>query len=158
MSQDITQQVIEMVRDTNKTYQAIGDELGISYKMVRTRAVSNFPKEFLSKRKRVNYAKSKLGSRNPYYGVKGSEHPGWRGGNSVSDGKGYLLVKKPEWFTGRVNSTYIFEHHYTYCMANGLTEIPEGFHIHHIDENKTNNDPGNLQMMTAEEHRRHHKG
>ncbi|ANU28444.1 HNH endonuclease signature motif containing protein [Planococcus versutus] len=38
----------------------------------------------------------------------------------------------------------IWEHH------NG--EIPEGYHIHHIDGNKNNNDISNLECMPAKEH------
>lgn len=158
MSQDITQQVIELIRDTGKTYQQIADELSISRKMVQTRATKNFSKYFLQARKKVNYAKSKLGSRNPYYKVTGSAHPGWRGGAPVPDGKGYLLVKKPVWFTGRARSTYIFQHHYVWCSRHGITEIPEGYVVHHKDGCKTNNDIGNLQLMTVADHTAHHQG
>ena len=35
--------------------------------------------------------------------------------------------------------------------------IPEGYVIHHIDENKLNNEIENLQMLTKEEHNRKHK-
>lgn len=31
-------------------------------------------------------------------------------------------------------------------------EIPEGYQVHHIDGNWTNNDPRNLQLLTKEEH------
>ena len=35
-------------------------------------------------------------------------------------------------------------------------DIPEGYEIHHIDENKANNDISNLVMMTKSEHRSFH--
>ena len=35
-------------------------------------------------------------------------------------------------------------------------EIPEDYHIHHIDENKSNNDISNLQLLTSSEHRAIH--
>ncbi|MBR0060392.1 MAG: HNH endonuclease, partial [Selenomonadaceae bacterium] len=31
-------------------------------------------------------------------------------------------------------------------------EIPDGYEIHHVDENKANDDISNLQMMTKSEH------
>ena len=38
-------------------------------------------------------------------------------------------------------------------------KIPEGYVIHHKDENPKNNSIDNLQLMTAEEHiKHHHKG
>jgi len=35
-------------------------------------------------------------------------------------------------------------------------EIPEGYDIHHIDGDKSNNDISNLQCLTRSEHRAHH--
>ncbi len=35
--------------------------------------------------------------------------------------------------------------------------IPPGHHVHHVDHDPLNNDPGNLVLMTAEEHRAHHE-
>lgn len=37
-----------------------------------------------------------------------------------------------------------------------LTEIPNSYVIHHIDENRDNNDISNLQMMTKSEHDSYH--
>lgn len=46
----------------------------------------------------------------------------------------------------------LYLHRYVWEKANGI-KIPEGHHVHHIDGNKNNNDPSNLQMLTADEHR-----
>lgn len=35
-------------------------------------------------------------------------------------------------------------------------DIPKGMQIHHIDENKDNNDISNLALLTAKEHMKHH--
>lgn len=37
-------------------------------------------------------------------------------------------------------------------------KIPDGYQIHHIDFNKTNNDISNLQLVTPLEHKRIHEG
>lgn len=35
-------------------------------------------------------------------------------------------------------------------------EIPDGFHVHHIDEDRSNNEPTNLELKTGAEHLRGH--
>ncbi len=35
-------------------------------------------------------------------------------------------------------------------------EIPDGYEIHHIDRDKSNNEPGNLAMLTREQHHKIH--
>lgn len=49
-----------------------------------------------------------------------------------------------------INNPYrkIYKEHYG--------EIPEGYHIHHIDFNPLNNDPSNLIAVTPEEHAKIH--
>lgn len=46
------------------------------------------------------------------------------------------------------------EHHLVWEKANGL--IPEGYEIHHIDQNKKNNDLENLTCVTVSDHQRIH--
>lgn len=45
-------------------------------------------------------------------------------------------------------------HRYAYEKANG--PIPDGFHVHHRDENKANNDPENLELLPHSDHASHH--
>jgi len=49
-----------------------------------------------------------------------------------------------------INNPYrkIYKEHYG--------EIPEGYHIHHVDFNPLNNDPSNLTALTPEEHAKVH--
>lgn len=35
-------------------------------------------------------------------------------------------------------------------------EVPDGYHVHHIDEDRSNNDPANLLLVKGTEHVRHH--
>lgn len=56
----------------------------------------------------------------------------------------------------RVNDVLI--HHLVWMVANQV-EIPDNYVIHHIDENKHNNSIYNLELMTKENHiKHHHKG
>lgn len=113
-----------------------------------------YSKEFRKARKRYNYRRSKLGDKNPMFGKTGEQHHYYKG--SISDCKGYRIILKPAWYTGRTKSKHIFEHHKVYCEDRGLTEVPEGYHIHHLDENKENNAPENLIMLSAGDHNRLH--
>ena len=45
-------------------------------------------------------------------------------------------------------------HRFVYQQEIG--EIPKGFEVHHIDHDKSNNEPANLQLVSASEHRRIH--
>lgn len=47
-------------------------------------------------------------------------------------------------------------HHYVWEKENKKT-LPKGYVIHHIDENKLNNDISNLQLMSVSEHNSHHR-
>lgn len=54
-----------------------------------------------------------------------------------------------------VSSTFIHRSVYSYCFS----EIPCGnYEVHHIDQNKANNDISNLQLLTKSEHQKLHKG
>lgn len=147
-------EIIRLFKDSTLTIQGIADYLGTSYKIVYTITKKNFSREFRLARKKANYRRSKLGTNNPMYGRCQEQHHNFIG--VIGDNKGYLMRLKPDWYTGRKKSKHIYEHHYQYCLANGLTEIPKGYHVHHKNFIKTDNDPDNLQLMTAGDHMRFH--
>jgi hypothetical protein len=139
-----------LYEETDLTVPEIAEKVGISKVTMCLWVNRNYTKEQRKAKRKLAYRKSKLGSNNPMTGKCGTSHHNYKG--RVSDGKGYILVLKPEWFTGRKGSKHVFEHHVVYCEAHGMTEIPKGYVIHHVDHDKTNNDPENLIMLTISDH------
>lgn len=109
--------------------------------------------EFKDRCSRLNRI-NKIGSKNPMHGKKGMLHH--RAKERTVTTQGYYEVFPPEWYTGNTNGGKVLEHILVYCEHNGLTEIPKGHVVHHIDHSRDNNSPDNLQMMTIGEHLRHH--
>ena len=74
------------------------------------------------------------GCKNHMYGIKGVNHPTWKGGCR----KYYSLLARKIWlnFYGR--------------------KIPLGYLIHHMDFNYKNNEPWNLFLVTKGEHNKIH--
>lgn len=96
----------------------------------------------------------KIGAKNPMYGKIGELHH-----NSIEkcvESGGYLTIFAPEWFTGRKDGNRTLEHIIVYCEHNGLSELPKGKVVHHLDENKQNNHPDNLILLSIPDHRRIH--
>lgn len=80
---------------------------------------------------------------------------------SVKIAQGYILVWCPEHPNankGKKSSLgYIFEHRLV--MSNMLKRpLKESEHVHHINNNKADNRPENLQIMSNSEHRKYHAG
>ncbi len=122
------------------------------YKAFNAMLIQEFGMEFFQDRKTRCYAQSKLGAKNPYFN---KPTPVARY-EPVGDGNGYLMILKPDWYTGRSGSKYVFQHSVIMCEMLGITEIPRGFVVHHIDEDKTNNNINNLSMMTMSAHTKLH--
>lgn len=135
---------------TAMTYQEIADELGISFHQVLNVVHRSYSAEVIRERKRKNYQKSKLGDLNPMKGVVRTKHHNYVG--EVSDGRGYLMILKPEWYTGRKNSNHVFVHHVVICEHMNLTQIPAGYSVHHCDKNPLNNDFSNLVLISNGAH------
>ena len=103
----------------------------------------------------LTYSRSKSGDLNPMHGKFGKLHHNFIG-DLITDA-GYIQCLKPNWFTGRTGSNHVFRHHLVICEALGLTEIPLGFEVHHVDFDKTNNSIANLALLTREAHARLHQ-
>lgn len=155
VDEDLIQLVCGLYGATKMRMQDIVKEAKLDNYVVQQIIDSNFSEEFQNHRKSTLYSISKLGDKNPMKSVTGADHPNWIGG-VVSDGQGYLMVKKPEWYTGRKGSDYVFQHSVVMCEAIGLTEVPKGFVIHHIDGDKCNNNIDNLALVSVTGHGKIH--
>lgn len=96
-------------------------------------------------RRQTEKAKEKLRSYN------GQSHHGWRAGLTKTSG-GYLQFTSSE--ANGCNAGKLLHR----VVAEWLIGRPirEGEHVHHIDGNKLNNDPNNLEVMKASDHVRLH--
>ena len=156
MQAEQIEQVYHLFETTTLTLQQIADEVGVLYNHVWHCVHNSYSEAERSSRKRANYRASKTGDKNPMAGKTLERHHNWIGGR-VSDGNGYWMVHKPEWYTGRKGSKYVFEHSVLVCEALGLTELPAGWVVHHIDKNPSNNALDNLTLLTLEAHARLHR-
>jgi hypothetical protein len=148
------EEAFELYETTQLTLAEIAQEACVNYSWLHTKIKAKYPDEYRKARKIKNYAASKEGDKNPMKGKYAEAHHNYIG--DVSDGKGYHMRIKPDWYTGRIGCKHVFVHHIVMCEALGITEIPQGFHVHHIDENKTNNNLNNLALLEAGAHARLH--
>lgn len=139
----------ELIENTDLTLHNIAKKLGCSISKVRG-VWTKYPKSYRKVRKSDCYRRSKTGNLNPMKGKYGDKHHYYKG--VVGDSKGYLMVLKPDWYTGRKGSNHIFEHHYVVCKELGITEVPAGHCVHHCDHNPRNNSFDNLVLLTMSDH------
>jgi HNH endonuclease len=139
---------------TELTIQQIADATNHTFKQTFSYIARTYPRDLRVRRKKVCYRNSKLGSKNPAFGLRGEDSTSFIG--AVSDNKGYLMVLKPIWYTGRANSKHVFEHHVVVCLALGISEIPKGWCVHHCNMITTDNCFDNLVLVLMSDHMRLH--
>lgn len=139
---------------THMSVKDIVKEMKLPYYQVLDILKKHFSEEYISKRKSKLYRLSKTGSKNPMTQMSGEAHFAYQ--EFVEDGNGYLMMHKPDWYTGRQGSEHVFVHTIVMCLALGLTELPKGYVVHHIDFDKMNNDISNLALMTISAHAKLH--
>ena len=140
--------------NTELSQREIAEKLNLTIRQVNKYVCKNFSSTFRRKRKVASYRNSKVGNKNPMYENFLEKHPRYIG--LVSDKKGYLMRVKPTWYTGRMKSVHVFEHHIIVCEALKMTSIPKGWCVHHCDFNPHNNEFSNLVLLTMSDHRKLH--
>jgi len=96
----------------------------------------------------------KIGEKNPMHGKTGMLHH-----NAVENetsSAGYKMVFAPNWYSGKRDGNKVYEHIIVYCEHNGYAFLPKGMVVHHLDEDKQNNHPDNLILVSIQDHRRIH--
>ncbi|ABQ12453.1 HNH endonuclease [Phormidium phage Pf-WMP3] len=141
----------ELFLTTDLTYYQMAYALGTTYKVVHGHLTKLFSKEERKARTSRMLRLARTGEKNPMYGTESNKRL-----DVIADGRGYLMVRKPTWYTGRKGSRHVFQHHVVMCEALGLTQVPDGFHVHHVDGDKTNNNINNLALLCDSAHSRLH--
>lgn len=70
---------------------------------------------------------------------------------------GYKFTKDDKtgyYLSSTINGKRYRLHRYVWEYYNGA--IPKGYHVHHKDHNKNNNELSNLELLTIKEHRKRH--
>lgn len=85
----------------------------------------------------------------------GTRNHQWKGGRVVAS-NGYVLVRVGSGHRLADVRGYAYEHR---LVAEGKVGRPlaDAEQVHHIDGDKTNNDPANLEVVSVAEHRFHHR-
>lgn len=149
----LCQQVVDLyLSETKPTLQEVAAATSVTFHTAQAIVRRSLSETQLKEEHALRYSRSKLADRNPMAGKSKDLHHGYKG-RLFCDPHGYVLVLKPDWYTGRPKSKHIYEHSVVMAKMLGLTAVPDGMVVHHIDEDRTNNRPDNLALVTAEAHR-----
>jgi len=125
---------------------AIAKKFGVSASTVK-RQISDF-----NIPQRSHAIANKLAAQTGRRNYQGENHPQWKGGR-ISNGRGYILVRKPNHPKAIYKGKYIFEHLLIWESVH-QKPLPEGYVIHHLNGNKSDNRPENLVALPTRKH--HH--
>ena len=129
------EQIRQWIAD-GKTQAYVGEQLGVN------------PKLIYKVCKKHSITCQRTGPRS------GEGHRDWKGGRIV-DKDGYVLLYCPDHPRGRKHTKYVLEHRLV--MEKKLGRLLEACEVvHHIDKDKKNNSPDNLEVFSHNsEHLKH---
>ncbi|MDG6077886.1 HNH endonuclease [Erythrobacter litoralis] len=141
----IAGEVMQIYRGTNHTMKQIAVHLKIGLGSVHEIIKRSTTQEERRELKRRRLRDSKLGRLNPMAGKKPGNFVG-----KCDDGRGYV--------TEVVDGRRYFVHRIVMAEMIGIhpRDLPPCLEVHHIDENKRNNEPDNLMLVTPAGHRSAH--
>lgn len=128
------------------TLVAIAESMGTTLHNIMAIVKEHTPPERRKVEKALRYSRSKMGVQNPMSGKSGSQHHNYIG--EISDGDGYRMVKE--------GAVYVYVHRKVMADLLGIQDLPDSVEVHHIDEDKANNSPDNLAVVTPSGHRHLH--
>jgi len=152
----ITPTILKWFKDSldTTTSEQLGKRLKIRRSKIKQIVLSTYSKEEWVAKTSLSYSRSKAGELNPMKNKFGELHHNFIG--ELLTENGYIQCLKPNWFAGKTGSKYVFKHHIVICENLGMTEIPLGFEVHHVDFDKTHNSIKNLALLTRAAHARLH--
>ena len=154
-----TEEQLDIIRDlfhSDLTGKQVAEQFECDYiRSIKPLWFDMYGKQALHDRFRRNCAASKLGDNNPMKGKTRDKHP--RHKSSYLTNTGYVMIDVPDWWEGSTKASKYLEHIIIGCKKYGLTKPIRGRVFHHIDEDKTNNDPDNIEMLSIAEHMSLHK-
>lgn len=83
------------------------------------------------------------------YGKSGSKNPLWKGGRSIVN-RGYIYLRMKE-HPNVLSNGYVAEHRYVMEQKIGRL-LTRWEHVHHINGNKHDNNPDNLELVNGQTH------
>lgn len=87
--------------------------------------------------------------------AKGAAHHNWKGGTTMHP-DGYILELAPEHPAAATQKGYVLQHRLVMEKQLGRYLTPNEL-VHHKNEDKTDNRPENLELMSRSHHMSHHK-
>jgi AraC-like DNA-binding protein len=145
---EVIHKIQNLLHDFTLRYIDIAEIVGVSEWLVQ-QVCSKMTEQFRKERYSGINRAAKLKS-NPMRGKTKTKHHNAKEGFTMSGP--YKEIWAPDWWTGLTYGNRALEHQVVYAEANNLTEIPVGHVVHHIDHDKLNNHPDNLELMTRKDH------